>query len=96
METLSEIRAAIDATDRSILDMIRYRFELIEKAADIKNNRSHVYDAERIITVITNATKYASQIGIPPKAYIQEIWEILVNAAIDYEYGCWDKKHLSK
>lgn len=90
MKEMIEVRAAVDTIDKAILDLIKHRFDLMEQAANIKPTREAVLNIPRKELVISNAVKYAAEVGIPGDS-IGLIWETLVNACIAHEYNVYDR-----
>jgi len=89
--TMTEVRAAIDALDAQLVDMLATRFAYMRAAARIKPQRGHVRDEARKAQVIANAKAHAVAQDLPATA-IETIWEELVEASIAYELGHWDQR----
>jgi len=90
--TMTEVRHAIDELDAAIVAMFGERFRYIEAAARIKDHRDAVRDAARKAQVIDQASHAARQAGVPD-GLIPSIYELLVEASIEHELGCFDRHH---
>lgn len=88
-ETMTEVRAGVDATDRELMVLLERRFAYMRAAARIKQERAAVRDESRKAAVIAAARANAEIRGLPSAA-IAEIWDRLVEASIAYEFAEWD------
>jgi isochorismate pyruvate lyase len=88
-ETMLEVRAGVDQTDRELVALLERRFGYMRAAARIKQDRSTVRDEARKAAVITAAADRAAAAGLPREA-IADLWERLVEASIAYELEHWD------
>ncbi|MGX7952521.1 chorismate mutase [Tsuneonella sp. HG249] len=91
-ETMTEVRAGVDATDRELITLLERRFGYMRAAARIKPDRSSVRDEARKAQVIAAAVAEAQTRGLPPAA-IEQLWDRLVEASIAYEFDEWDRMH---
>ena len=89
-ETMIDVRAGVDATDRELVALLERRFGYMRAAARIKPNREAVRDEERKASVIAAAMAEAEARNIPGEV-IGDIWERLVEGSIAYEFDEWDK-----
>lgn len=89
-ETMSDVRAGVDATDQALMDLLETRFGYMRAAARIKRDRDTVRDEERKAAVIVAVRDRAERAGLPPGA-IAEVWDRLVEASIAYELAEWDR-----
>ena len=89
-ETMLEVRAGVDQTDRDLVDLLARRFGYMRAAARIKQDRGTVRDEARKAAVIEAAADRAAQAGLPREA-IADLWERLVEASIAYEFTEWDR-----
>jgi isochorismate pyruvate lyase len=89
-ETMIDVRAGVDATDRELVALLDRRFGYMRAAARIKGTRDAVRDEERKAYVIDQAVKDAEARGIPGDV-IGDIWERLVEGSIAYEFVEWDR-----
>jgi isochorismate pyruvate lyase len=90
-QTMAEVRAGVDATDRAIGQLLATRFGYMRAAARIKPERSHVRDEARKAQVIANAVADARAGGYP-EAAVAALWETLVEASIAYELERFDER----
>ncbi|MGN6498493.1 MAG: chorismate mutase [Tsuneonella sp.] len=89
-ETMAEVRAGVDATDRALVALLERRFGYMRAAARIKQDRTAVRDEPRKAAVIAAAADAAERAGLPGAA-IAELWDRLVEASIAYELEEWDR-----
>jgi isochorismate pyruvate lyase len=89
-ETMSDVRAGVDATDREIIELLERRFGYMRAAARIKQSRETVRDETRKAAVIQAAVAEAERRGIPGDV-VGDIWERLVEGSIAYEFDEWDR-----
>lgn len=88
-ETMADVRAAVDATDRALMELLDLRFGYMRAAARIKADRGAVRDEGRKAEVINNARTNAEERGLPA-AELADIWDKLVECSIAYELHQWD------
>ncbi|MFL0356721.1 chorismate mutase [Erythrobacter sp. GH1-10] len=89
-ETMLDVRAGVDATDRELVALLDRRFGYMRAAARIKPTRDAVRDEERKASVIAAAVKDAEERGIPGQV-VADLWERLVEGSIAYEFEEWDR-----
>lgn len=89
-ETMLDVRAGVDATDRALMELLDRRFGYMRAAARIKQSRDTVRDEARKAQVIANVHCDAAARGLPADE-IAAIWEKLVEASIAYELVVWDR-----
>ena len=89
-QTMIDVRAGVDATDRTLVDLLETRFGYMRAAARIKSERSAVRDEARKTAVIEAVRKRAADAGIPADA-LAEIWDSLVETSISYEMTEWER-----
>ena len=89
-QTMLEVRAGVDQTDRELVDLLARRFGYMRAAARIKQDRATVRDEARKADVIAAAADRAANAGMPREA-IADLWERLVEASIAYELIEWDR-----
>lgn len=89
-QTMTEVRAGVDAVDRAMVALLVRRFGYMDAAARIKPDRAMVRDEARKAQVIDNVRAAARAGGIPQDA-IGALWEQLVEASIAYELEAYDK-----
>lgn len=88
-ETMAEVRAGVDATDRELMALLDRRFGYMRAAARIKTDRGAVRDEARKAAVIASARADATAKNLPADR-IGAMWELLVEASIAYELDEWD------
>ena len=89
-QTMLDVRAGVDATDRAIMVLLERRYGYMRAAARIKQSRDVVRDETRKAAVIANAASDAEARGLPSND-LAEIWDQLVESSIAYELGEWDR-----
>lgn len=89
-QTMIEVRAGVDATDRELVALLARRFGYMRAAARIKSERGAVRDEQRKAAVIAAARAEAERLGAPQQA-IATLWNDLVEASIAYEFEEWDR-----
>ena len=89
-ETMAEVRAGVDKTDRELMALLDRRFGYMRAAARIKPDRGAVRDEARKRAVIASARADAEARGLPESA-MADIWDELVEASIAYELVQWDR-----
>lgn len=89
-ETMLDVRAGVDATDRALMDLLDRRFGYMRAAARIKTDRNVVRDEARKAQVIGAAQADATARDLPAEE-IGAIWNALVEASIAYELVEWDR-----
>lgn len=88
-ETMAEVRAGVDQTDRELVALLARRFGYMDAAARIKPDRAAVRDEARKAQVIDNVRSQARAAGIP-ETVIATVWEALVEGSIAYEFERFD------
>ncbi len=89
-ETMAEVRAGVDSTDRELVALLDRRFGYMRAAARIKADRAAVRDEARKALVIAAAVADARARGLPGEA-IGRLWDVLVEASIAFEFAEWDR-----
>jgi isochorismate pyruvate lyase len=87
--TMAEVRAGVDFIDQQLVVLLAQRFAYMDAAARIKDDRETVRDEARKAEVIANVRRAALDQRIPQDV-VANIWDILVEGSIAYEYGRWD------
>ena len=91
-QTMTEVRAGIDAIDRQVVDLIARRFRFMDAAARIKPDRGVVRDEERKAEVLANVDRVAGQAGVD-RGLMAHIYEELIESSIAYEFVEFDRIH---
>lgn len=89
-QTMTQVRAGVDATDRALIEMLATRFGYMRAAARIKPTRDAVRDEDRKQAVIDAAKAEALTQGVPV-GLVAQFWEDLVETSIAYEMEHWDR-----
>lgn len=89
-QTMADVRAGVDATDRALVELLAARFGYMDAAARIKPARGDVRDNARKTAVIEAVRTDAAQRSLPADALAQ-MWEQLVEASIAHELAEWDR-----
>ena len=93
-QTMTEVRAGVDAVDRELVQLLKRRFGYMDAAARIKPERAHVRDEARKAQVIANVRRHAAEAGIPEQP-IAELWDRLIEVSIAYEFDEFDRMRAS-
>ena len=88
-QTMTEVRAGVDQTDRELVALLARRFGYMDAAARIKPNRTRVRDDVRKAQVIDNVRGFARAAAIP-ETVVAAVWEALVEGSIAYELDRFD------
>ena len=88
-QSMSEVRAGVDALDQQIVDLLATRFRFMVAAARIKPERAHVRDEERKAAVLDHVRSAAAALGAPTDAIVG-LYDQLVEASIAYEFEEFD------
>ena len=88
-QTMTEVRAGVDAVDRELVQLLKRRFGYMDAAARIKPERGQVRDEPRKAQVIANVRRHAAEAGIP-EGPIAELWDRLIESSIAYEFEKFD------
>ncbi len=89
--TMTEVRAGVDAVDRDLVALLATRFGFMRAAARIKPDRGAVRDEPRKAAVIAHASAAAAAAGLPD-GLAANLWEMLVEASIAYEFKAFDTR----
>src|SRR5690606_23245188 len=91
VQTMTEVRAAIDALDVQIVTLLGTRMRFIEAAARIKQTRESVRDEARKADVINKAVETAKRVEFPINI-CKDVYEALVEGCIAREGVVWDER----
>lgn len=89
-ETMLDVRAGVDATDRELVALLARRFGYMRAAARIKPTRDAVRDEVRKKAVIDAVVADAGARDLPAEVFA-DMWERLVEGSIAYEFVEWDR-----
>ena len=88
-QTMTDVRAGVDATDAALVALLERRFGYMRAAARIKPDRGVVRDEVRKARVIDTVRALAEAAGLPPER-LAAVWDVLVEQSIAYEFDVWD------
>ncbi len=88
---MPELRAEIDRLDRALVALMAERQRYIERAAEIKPERSLVRDEARIADVIAKVVAEARRAGLSD-AIAEPVWRTLVERSIAHEFAAFDQR----
>lgn len=81
---LHEVRAAIDALDEEIVELLAQREGLVRRAAGLKSSASQVAAPKRAERVVQRAADLAAEKGGDPQA-VRDIYSAIVSSFIALE-----------
>jgi isochorismate pyruvate lyase len=87
---MAELRAEIDRLDRELVALLAERQRYIERAAEIKQDRSVVRDEARIEDVVAKVLIAARKAGLDPKI-AEPVWRTLIERCIAHEFERFDE-----
>lgn len=90
-ETMTDVRAGVDALDRRLAALLAERQRYMEAAARIKTERTAVRDPARIEAVVANALAVAGEVGLSP-AIAEPVWRLLIERSIAHELEAFDAR----
>ncbi len=90
VETMAEVRAAVDSIDRALVALLAERMRFMAAAARIKAHREEVRDEARKAEVIAHVQREAAALGLSP-AFASALWDMLVEHSIRFELAEWDR-----
>ena len=90
-QTMTEVRAGVDALDERIVVLLATRFRFMEAAARIKPTRDKVRDEERKAAVLDHVSREAVAAGAPADVIVS-VYDALVEASIAYELKRFDAR----
>lgn len=89
--TMAELRCEIDRIDRALVGLLAERQTYIERAAEIKSERSAVRDQTRIDDVVAKVLAAARTARL--SADIAEpVWRLLIERCIAHEFAMFDRR----
>ncbi len=89
-ETMLDVRAGVDETDRALVALLVRRFGYMDAAARIKTDRGTVRDEARKAQVLDNVARAAEEAGLDADR-IRAVWNELVEQSIAHEFERWDE-----
>jgi len=89
-ESMTDVRAGVDALDRELVRLLVTRQAYMKAAARIKPNREAVYDSDRIEDVVAKVLIEANKLGLSSDI-AEPVWRKLIECCIAHEFAVWDK-----
>lgn len=85
---MAELRVEIDRLDRALVRLLSQRQRYIERAAEIKSQRSDIRDEARIRDVLEKVKAEAAKAGLN-EAIAVAVWRELMERSIALEMDCF-------
>ena len=89
-QTMVEVRAGVDALDRTLVELLAERQRYMQAAARIKPSRDVVHDDARIEDVVAKVLAAAAAAGLSPDI-AEPVWRTLIDRCIAHEFATWDR-----
>jgi isochorismate pyruvate lyase len=89
--TMAQLREQIDRLDCALVGLIAERQRYIERAAEIKPDRSLVRDEARIADVISKVLAEARRVGLS-ETIAEPVWRTLIERSIVHEFVAFDQR----
>lgn len=89
-QTMTQVRAGVDALDRRLVALLAERQRYMEAAARIKTDRNRVYDADRIEDVVAKVMAASTEAHLS-HAIAEPVWRLLIDRSIAHELAAWDR-----
>ena len=83
-DTIEDVRAAIDAIDREIVDLLGRRFQYVKAITRFKKTEAEVRAEDRYRAVIQARRQWAAEAGLNPDV-VEEMYRLLIAHFIDEE-----------
>jgi isochorismate pyruvate lyase len=84
MDTLSEVRAAIDRIDEKLIALLAERMKAIKRAAELKGAPNEARVTWRVEEVAQRVREAAAEVGFDPDV-AERIWRAMMEECIAYE-----------
>lgn len=86
METLQEVRQAIDSLDKQLIALLAQRQQWVERAGQLKpqNDAAAVAAPDRVVQVIEARRAQAAEAGLSPDV-AEAVWQAMIAAFIRLE-----------
>lgn len=88
-QTMTDVRAGVDALDRELVRLLVIRQGYMSAAARIKQDRDAVHDEARIEDVVTKVVTEAKTLGLSSDI-AEPVWRKLIERCIAFEFKEWD------
>ncbi len=86
---MADVRAGVDALDRTLVELLVTRQAYMRAAARIKSDRAAVRDPARIEDVVEKVLAHAARVGLSADV-AEPVWRTLIERCIAYEFDVWD------
>jgi len=83
-QDLDEVRDAIDAIDRRIIELLSERSGYIEQAARIKHSADEIEVPARVEEIVNNVRGLATEYGMSPDI-AEDVYRVMVARFIEFE-----------
>ena len=83
-QDLDEVRDAIDAIDRRIIELLSERSGYIEQAARIKHSADEIEVPARVEEIVINVRGLATEYGMSPDI-AEDVYRVMVARFIEFE-----------
>lgn len=87
--TMADVRAGVDALDRTLVKLLAERQRFMDAAARIKGDRGAVRDEARIQDVLQKVLASAAREGLSPDI-AEPVWRELMERCIAHEFERFD------
>lgn len=88
-QTMAQVRAGVDALDRTLVTLLAERQAYLDAAARIKPSRELVRDSVRVEEVVARVKAAAQAAGLSVEI-AEPVWRILIEHSIAYEMAAFD------
>ena len=88
---MAEVREAIDALDREVVELLGRRFEYVKAATRFKTSEADVRAPERLAAMLQQRREWAEAAGLSPDA-IEIMYRNLVEHFIAEEMRRWKRE----
>jgi len=84
MDTLSEVRAAIDRIDEQLIELLAKRLKAIKRASELKSAPHEARVTWRVEEVVRRVREAATEVGFDADV-AERIWRAMMEECIAYE-----------
>lgn len=88
---MRQVRSQIDRLDRALVALLAERQSFVERAAELKTERTRVRDEARVADVMSKVLAEAQCAGLDP-AIAEAVWRALLTASIAHELAAFDRR----
>ena len=89
--SMAEVRFGVDDIDRRIVELLRRRFDYMDAAARIKDDREAVRDEWRKADVLAKVDAAAAAFGVD-RDLMARLYEDLIETSIAHEFEEYDRR----